>query len=45
VKRKEKSAHRRHQIGFALFDTTVLMAILHFAGMGHSADAERARPA
>jgi len=42
AKRKEKSAHRRHQIGFALFGTTLLMAILHFAGVGHSGTAERA---
>ncbi len=42
AKRKEKSAHRRHQIGFALFGATLLMAILHFAGVGHSAEAERA---
>jgi hypothetical protein len=42
AKRKEKSAHRRHQIGFALFGTTLLMAVLHFAGVGHSAEAERA---
>ncbi|HET6142543.1 MAG TPA: hypothetical protein VFE02_03485 [Candidatus Acidoferrales bacterium] len=42
AKRKEKSAHRRHQIGFALFGTTLLMAVLHFAGVGHSAESGRA---
>ena len=42
AKRKEKSAHRRHQIGFALFGTTLLMAILHFASVGHLAEVESA---
>lgn len=39
AKRKEKSAHRRHQIGFALFGTTLLMAVLHLAGIGHGEQA------
>jgi hypothetical protein len=42
AKRKEKSAQRRHQIGFALFGTTLLMAVMHFAGVGHSPEADRA---
>ncbi|HEX3377181.1 MAG TPA: hypothetical protein VHS29_10000 [Candidatus Acidoferrales bacterium] len=41
AKRKERSAHRRHQIGFALFGTTLLMAVLHFSGVGHFPEVER----
>jgi len=43
AKRKEKSAHHRHQIGFALFGTTLLMAVLHLVGVGHGGDAGESR--
>ena len=35
AKRKSHSAHRRHQVGFALFGATLLMATLHLLGVGH----------
>jgi hypothetical protein len=35
AKRKAHSAHRRHQLGFVLFGGTLLMALLHLAGVGH----------
>jgi hypothetical protein len=35
AERKAHSAHRRHWIGFALFGATLLMALLHLAGVGH----------
>jgi hypothetical protein len=35
AKRKAASSRRRHHIGFALFGATLLMALLHLAGVGH----------
>jgi len=36
AERKARSAHWRHWIGFALFGATLLMALLHFVGVGHA---------
>ncbi len=38
AKRKERSAHRRHQLGFTLFGATLLMAVLHLIGVGHASE-------
>lgn len=35
-KNKSHSAHQRHRLGFFLFGLTLLMAVLHLFGVGHS---------
>ena len=37
--RKAHAAQRRHWLGFTLFGATLLMAMLHFSGVGHHARA------
>ncbi len=43
TKRKSRQAHRRHQIGLGLFGATLLMALLHMFGIGHTAGEEGLR--
>ena len=36
AERQAHAAHRRHWLGFTLFGATLLMALLHFIGVGHN---------
>ena len=38
--KKTRRAHKRHRLGGALFGATLLMAFLHFVGVGHASHAE-----
>lgn len=40
---RARQAHRRHWLGSLLFFATLVMAVLHMAGVGHAPDEEGAR--